>query len=500
MIEENEELYSLEIEIDDEVIDETGIEVISFVEDPAVQIDFHYFSEEKEEFETYNDYPKGAKSNACRALEWAEENGWGSCGEATGKRRASQLCNGENISRETISRMASFKRHQQHKDVPYSEGCGGLMWDAWGGTAGIEWAQRKLEEIDEELSYDSPIDEENVKLYVDSVLSLASSDEYGIQLTPDDVILNLNKTSFGAVSDIIQAIRGLDILKRFSIKQDEEAKVYWKYTGRSAQRTFCKGMLALSKAGKIFTREEIEKMSRKSWQPRMGPRGSATYDLFRFCGGVSCVHYWSKMLVFKSDSGKKVVIEGNPENFDEEQAMSSQNKNYPSPYGYISNNARVQLSNFQFAVDDDERVVVGVVMLPGKQIKRIDEEGNTFSIIFTEDTIRKMSEKFFKDSVHNNTDQNHDFNISTQNTLLESWIVEDVEFDKSRLYGFDVPVGTWLVKYKINDDKLWSDIKRGVLKGFSLAGSFIKKLIRKKKEEVQFQQIVNILKNVEIPD
>ena len=44
--------------------------------------------------------------------------------------------------------MASFKRHQQHKDVPYDEGCGGIMWDAWGGDAGIEWAIRKLEQID----------------------------------------------------------------------------------------------------------------------------------------------------------------------------------------------------------------------------------------------------------------------------------------------------------------------------------------------------------------
>jgi len=43
--------------------------------------------------------------------------------------------------------MASFARHLQHKDVPYSEGCGGLMVDAWGGQAGIEWAQNKLEEI-----------------------------------------------------------------------------------------------------------------------------------------------------------------------------------------------------------------------------------------------------------------------------------------------------------------------------------------------------------------
>ena len=44
--------------------------------------------------------------------------------------------------------MASFKRHQQHKDVPYDEGCGGIMWDAWGGTSGVEWAIKKLEQID----------------------------------------------------------------------------------------------------------------------------------------------------------------------------------------------------------------------------------------------------------------------------------------------------------------------------------------------------------------
>ena len=100
------------------------------------------------ELESYNDYPEAAKNNAKRALAWVEANGWGTCGEATGKQRANQLANGENLSRDTIARMSSFQRHQQYKDVPYSAGCGGLMWDAWGGTAGIEWAQRKLKEID----------------------------------------------------------------------------------------------------------------------------------------------------------------------------------------------------------------------------------------------------------------------------------------------------------------------------------------------------------------
>lgn len=103
------------------------------------------FSEEQ--FESYTDYPQAAKNNAQRALDWADKNGWGECGTEVGKARANQLAKGEAISEDTISRMASFKRHQQNKDVPYSEGCGGLMWDAWGGTEGIEWASRKLEEI-----------------------------------------------------------------------------------------------------------------------------------------------------------------------------------------------------------------------------------------------------------------------------------------------------------------------------------------------------------------
>ncbi len=104
----------------------------------------------EENFETYNDYPEAAKNNACRAIKWAEENGWGDCGTAVGKMRANQLCGGENISEETISRMASFERHRQNKDVKYDEGCGGLMWDAWGGTEGIEWAQRKLDQLEKE--------------------------------------------------------------------------------------------------------------------------------------------------------------------------------------------------------------------------------------------------------------------------------------------------------------------------------------------------------------
>jgi hypothetical protein len=98
--------------------------------------------------ETYNDYPKEASENAKIALRYAEENGWGDCGTPVGKARANQLANGENISRETISRMASFARHKENSQKQLGDGCGRLMWLCWGGDAGIEWAQRKLEQID----------------------------------------------------------------------------------------------------------------------------------------------------------------------------------------------------------------------------------------------------------------------------------------------------------------------------------------------------------------
>ena len=97
-----------------------------------------------------NDYPQGAVNNAKRALKWAEENGWGSCGTEVGKQRANQLASKSNISDEVIKRTYSYlSRAAEHADVPYSEGCGGLMYDAWGGKAMLRWAAARVDEMNE---------------------------------------------------------------------------------------------------------------------------------------------------------------------------------------------------------------------------------------------------------------------------------------------------------------------------------------------------------------
>jgi len=96
------------------------------------------------------DYPQAAVNNAKRALKYAEENGWGSCGTPVGRRRASQIASRSELSDDVIKRVYSFlSRHAQNADVPYDEGCGGLMYDAWGGKSMLPWAKKKVEQMEE---------------------------------------------------------------------------------------------------------------------------------------------------------------------------------------------------------------------------------------------------------------------------------------------------------------------------------------------------------------
>jgi len=99
--------------------------------------------------DSYNDYPQAARVNAQRAINIRDQYG-SSCGTPVGWARANQLANGENITRETIARMSAFERHRQNSKGDPKKDCGALMWLAWGGDEGIAWAQRKLEQIDNE--------------------------------------------------------------------------------------------------------------------------------------------------------------------------------------------------------------------------------------------------------------------------------------------------------------------------------------------------------------
>ncbi len=256
---------------------------------------------EQYQFESFTDYPESATNAAKRALEWKDEHPDNDCGTRVGWARANQLANKRAISEETIARMASFARHLQHEDVPYSEGCGGLMVDAWGGRAGIEWAKNKLE----------------------------------------------------------------------SIREENSAETFAKH-GSNAKYTF--------------------------------------------------------------------------------------------------------------ALDKEQQMVVGPLMIPDKLIFRLDEQGEPYYVFFSQDTIKQIAQKMMKDKHIDSVNLEHNPDNTVDGYMVSTWIVEDEMKDKQQVYGFNYPAGTWFGQYKIEDMSVWEKVKAGEIKGFSVEGFFADKFVQAKKQ------------------
>ena len=130
---------------------------------------------------------------------------------------------------------------------------------------------------------------------------------------------------------------------------------------------------------------------------------------------------------------------------------------------------------FEFKeVDDEKRVLMGAAMIPDKPIYRRDGD-EEYYVFFTKETIRRASELYLINGKQSNATYEHQDKIDGL-SLVESWIIEDSEKDKSRKYGLEYPVGTWMVSMKVNNDKIWDEyVKSGKVKGFSIEGWFMQR-------------------------
>jgi len=209
------------------------------------------------------------------------------------------------------------------------------------------------------------------------------------------------------------------------------------------------------------------------FNPGFGRRGAASYSVFKYKGGPNCNHYWEELVQFNNGTRDVLVSLGPAEgDVTKESAGKTNNSDDRSPNGSVANNAYLMSNNWSFS-SDDEMVVTGPAMIPNALIPRRDERDNLFHVYFSKDTVKKIAKKFLADNNTHNTDINHDNNVTEENTLLESWIVEDPKMDKSTALGFNVPEGTWMTSMKINNRDTWNKIKAGELNGFSVTGSFL---------------------------
>lgn len=288
----------------------------------------------KEDMESVSDYPESVSNNAKAVLKYVEENGWGSCGTEVGKIRANQLAKGESITLDTVKRMYSYlSRHEGDLDSSkgYGDGCGKLMYDAWGGKSALSWAKSKLNDFGYDVGTITP--------YVD----------------------------------------------------------------------------------------ELPKKKKKK------------------------------------------------------------------DYEYL--NPKEDMSKQYFATDSEKHIVLGPAMIADQKIFRKDELGNPYYVFFTAETIRMIAEKYMRNKYTDNNDTMHDGKAVKDIHVLESWIIEDAEHDKSRKYGFNLPEGTWMVSMKVNNPKVWEDVKEGRLNGFSVSG-FFSEVAQFSKEEMFLYKVAEVLKNI----
>ena len=122
--------------------------------------------------------------------------------------------------------------------------------------------------------------------------------------------------------------------------------------------------------------------------------------------------------------------------------------------------------------DEEEHLLIGAALIPNKLIYRRDADGTEYNIYFSAETIKKASQLYLQDFFQKSVTYDHDIKIDGI-TLVESWIIKDSAIDKSALFGFNLPIGTWMISLKVDNTDIWENyVKTGKVKGFSIEGSF----------------------------
>ena len=133
-----------------------------------------------------------------------------------------------------------------------------------------------------------------------------------------------------------------------------------------------------------------------------------------------------------------------------------------------------------FFASHEKREVVSPVLIPNQLIIR-ESMGIPYYIRASEDTIRKIYDKYMLSGNWNNftyMHENIDADISERLQdgiyLQRLWIIEDEKNDDAcTKYGFnDLPKGTLMMKCKVNNRQIWSEIREGKLRGISLEAFF----------------------------
>jgi len=453
----------------DEFSDESGVDVISLVEQPAIESNFRYFNKQK--MESYSDYPDAVSNNAKKGIELNEKVG-NKCATQVGKVRAQQLAGKEPISVETIKRMYSYlSRAEEYYEEGENEKCGTISFLLWGGLAGKRWSESKLKELglfqgdeytDEELA-DILIEDYFSHKYIEDLPSDIQDKLYDALVSKGETQESLEADGWVLMKEEHQfTISSKPDLS--SIQDYGSFKIRYKYTGPkdSKNRDFCRKVL---NANLVFRKEDINQLTISGENQEFG-----IYDIFTYKGSYGCRHYWTQ-LTFQQVGDKEIKTE--------QQSIDAATSVNPIP----TMNRNPNNFTHTFAKDSvDRQLIAGPLMVPNKTIYRYDDMMGEYWVYFSKKTIEKLAYKFMMDKNQRNTNIQHSEDMSLNDVILvESWLVENPEKDKSyEIMGETYEKGTWFGVMKVQNTSVWMEwVKTGRVKGFSVEGYFADKIINK---------------------
>ena len=287
----------------------------------------------KKEFKALDDIDtkptKGMIAEAKKGLEWRREYGRG--GTEVGVARARDIANGKNLSISTIKRMNSFfARHEKSSKggegfEPGEDGfpsAGRIAWALWGGDAGQTWAAKKVKEIE---NVEKNLSDDDAKVILSNLKSTEIDEKEWFELGEIDA-----EDSNTETEEKFQAFTNQHLSKHYefasagkipsnpdSPTSDSNAgliRVLYRYSRnlKANSRDFCKQMVRLSKAGTLYTINNLKQAKNLTVNKGFGPNGSSNYDVFQWKGGKYCHHYFVRKFYIRKrvPKGTQVTIDG----------------------------------------------------------------------------------------------------------------------------------------------------------------------------------------------
>ncbi len=154
------------------------------------------------------------------------------------------------------------------------------------------------------------------------------------------------------------------------------------------------------------------------------------------------------------------------ENIDEIFAISMVDNPAIEAYGTYFDKSEVH-----FAEMKEEGLFMAPILIPNKKILRVDGQGVPYEVYFSPETVKRLSQMYLEKKYQDQVTLEHDSKVEGI-TLVESWIRESAEKDKSKLYGLNVPVGSWVGTFKIDNEEMRDKFKRGEVSAVSIEGIF----------------------------